>query len=361
MTEAKLVDYGNGHFEDTMQFDGVYRASKSLNLRFNNLTIDRGTDASLATNALFWNWQGNRGISVSGNFAQTDTNNNQDVKSQSYTVASPVSRDLNVATSYSEVDTSNTNVKQVKDVALSNRAAFNALGLKQMTLTAKYSSMSDQDKLQSEAVTGRVQGALGKNLVALEYSGSTNPQNSSAVSRAFSFVSDRNAKLPLHFDVLYKARNINGSDIQLVRLYNLTYNVGSSTKLTYTYSSLPEAANQVIQQQRSSGFTLSHTLTKTLSFAENYSTHYDYSQNVKTNRFTTSLTGKVDKLSALEVGYNVDVNTANGANTNAHTVRLSFDRQITNDKYFAVNALYTMDHVSSVDDTRINFDFKTRF
>jgi hypothetical protein len=231
----------------------------------------------------------------------------------------------------------------------------------QVTVTGKYSSVTDQSKLQSEAVSGRVQGFIGKNQLAVEYAGSADPKNNSAVSRSFSFISDRNEKLPLRFDVLYKARNINRSDIQLVRLYNVRWRIDRASDVTYTYSSLPEAANQVMQLVRSSGFTLARTLTPSLRFSQNYSTNFNLNQNVKTNRFVSAITGRVDRLSAMELGYLVDVNTANGANTNAHSIRLSFDRQLATDRYFAINALYTMDNVSDLNDTRVNFDFKSRF
>jgi len=361
LAEMKRVRIGDDRFENTTQLDLNYRASRTLGLRFNKLSVDRGNEPSSDTNALFWNWQMHRGLSFSGSYAATDTNNGQDVTAQSYTLSGMLTRNLNLAGTFSEISQAGANLRSTREIAISNAKPGNALGLKQVTLTTRYASVQEKGNLTSETVAGCIQGMLGRNQLAVEYGGMLDPKNNSAQTRTFSFVTDQDQKLPFHASFTYSARNTNRGALQLVRQYNLDYRMDKRTNVTYSYSSLPAAQNGQLQPLVSSAFALRRDLGKAANLTIDYTTMLNMAQRVKTNRFGALLTGKVDRLAAVQVGYSVDINTLNGANTNAHTLRLGYDRQVDNDNYVSLNTAWTMNQNGQPNELRTNVDYKVRF
>jgi hypothetical protein len=361
MAETKRIQFSDSRFENTTQVDFNMRPSKTMSLRLNHLNVDRGSEPSAMTNTLEMGLQLNKKLSFAGSYSLTQTNNGTDASAKSFSLAGQLTSNLNFKGTYSEAGVVGRNRRAGSDIAISNAKPFSFLGLRDTTMSLKYVALNDQGRKQSEAVAGAVQGKLGNNQLALEYGGSLDPKNNGAVSRAFRFISDRNEKLPVHFDILYKARNVNHGDLQLVRQYNLALRMDKSTSLAYTYSSLPEDGAGNMQPLVSSAFSLKRALGAERSFALTYTTNRDMAKHTSVRKLGAVLQSKIAKLTAVQVGYSVDMSNLNGANTNAHTVSLSFDRRINADNVVAFGAAYTMNMNGAANDVQGTVEFKTRF
>lgn len=360
MAETKRVRSTTGSFENTTQLDLNYRASRSMTFRLNHLAVDRGSDSSATTNTLTMNWQVRKNLQFSGSYALTDTNNGQDAVAKSFSLGGELIRNFNLTGTYSEAGVVGKPRRAASDISISNAKPFSFLGLTNTTLAFKYTSLNDQGRQVSEGVSGVLKANLGKNVLAFEYGGSLDPKNNSAVSRMVSFVSDRNEKLPIHFDITYKARNINRGDVQLIRNYNLSLRLDKQTDIRYSYVSLPEANGQ-IRPLMNSTFSLKRTLNSVSSFALDYSTNRDYAKRTQVRKLGALFQTKVNKLAAVQVGYSVDISNLNGQNTNGHTVSLNFDRRVSTDNVLAFGAAYTMNQNGQADDVRGTVEFRTRF
>lgn len=361
LAETRRIDFGNGKFENTTQFDVNYLASKSLRLRFNRLEIDRGADPSADTHTVEWKWQISPTMHFAGLVAETTTNNQSDVSVKSFALGGQATKNLNFTGSYSQIDQHDKNVKTTADIAVSNIKPVNALGLKEVTFTGKYAMVTDQKRLQSEGVSGKVQGLLGKNQVAVEYGGALDPKGNSAISRTVTVVSDRSEKRPFYFDLLYKARNVNRSEVKLVRRYNCALKVDRQTDLTYSYTSLPEDGNGVMQPLRSSAFALKRALGKDMNLSVDYTMAENLAQKTEVSKLGALIKGRLNPLAAVEVGYSVDIATQNGQHTDAHTVTLGYDYQLDGDNFLTLSTLYTMRRDAQPDAIQANLEFKTRF
>ncbi len=362
VSEMKRIDYGNGHFANTMQLDMNYKASKNLSLVFNHLGLDCGKDASSDMNSMQWTWQASKTMAISGTYALTTTNTNTDTAVRSLSISDTVAKNLNFKTTFAEVAVDHGNYNRQAGFSFSNAKPMNILGMKNATVTMSYAGASNAGKLQKESVGAKLQGNIGKNVLAFEYGGALDEKGNGNQARAFSFTSDRNEKLPFHFDISYKARSINGGSIQLVRKYNADLKLDKLTKLTYTYNTLPEGANNAIAQTGAEAFGLSRVLSKNMNFTLNYGKSFDTAKNTKVNKLAALLSGKTDKFSALQVGYSVDLSSVSGAATNAHTVSLGYSRNIDADHALGISTAYTMNGVAGVrDDVTTNVEFKTRF
>lgn len=361
MAETRRVSSSSGSFENTTQVDLNMRASKAMSLRLNHLAVDRGSDPSAATNTLAMAWQLSKQVKFTGSYALTQTNNGADATARSFSLGGELIRNLNLTGSYTEAGVRGQPMRSASDISIANAKPFSFLGLSNATMAFKYTALNDKGAKVSQAVSGVLNASVGKNLLAFEYGGSLDPKHNSAVSRSVSFVSDRNEKLPIHFDVLYKARNINRGDLQLTRRYNLAFHVDKLTDITYTYNSLNEVQPGNLQPLVASSFALKRSLGAAASFALDYTTNRDLAKGTQVRKLGALFQTKMNQLSAVQVGYSVDISNLNGANTNAHTVSLNFDRRVDTNNVVALGAAYTMNRNGQTDDVRGTVEFKTRF
>ena len=361
MAETKRIQFSDNRFENTTHVDLNLRPARNMSLRLNHLNIDRGSDPSATTNSIEMGIQLSKSLAFSGAYSLTDTNNGTDAAAKSFSLSGALGSNLNFKGTYSEAGVVGQNRRAASDIAISNAKPFSFLGLRDTTMTFKYIALNDKGRKQSESVAGSIQTRIGNNQLAFEYGGSLDPKNNSAVSRAIRIVSDRNEKLPLHFDILYKARNVNHGSLQLVRQYNLGLRMDKNTQLSYTYSSLPEDGAGKMRPLVSSAFSLKRAFGANTNFALSYTTNADHAKHTLVRKLGATLQTKVAKLTAVQVGYSVDISNLNGQNTNAHTVSMSFDRRISGDNVLAFGAAYTRNMNGAASDVQGTVEFKTRF
>jgi hypothetical protein len=359
LAETKRVLFSDGKYENTTHLDLNYTMGKNIVLHLNKLGIDRGADPSSDTSLLDWKWQINKGTSFNGSYATTVTNNDANATMKSFAVSSAAIKNFSVTGSYTEVS-QKTNVKTVTDVAISHAKPINVAGLKNVVFAAKYASLRDQNKQQSQNVSGKVQAMAGKNQIGLEYGSILNPNGTNAIARIITLLTDPNPKLPFHADILYKARTVNRGNVDLVRKYNASLKLDKTTNVTYNYQSLTEDAAGAMQPMKSSALAIKRNLDKNLNLSVDYTTSKKFAELTDVSKLGGSLTGKVDPLSAVEVGYSIDISNLKGQHSDAHTIRLSYDHQVNGEQFVTLSTSYR-DIRGSVDEMTANVDLKTRF
>jgi hypothetical protein len=359
--ETKRVEFGDGKYENTNTFDLNLAPTKTVGVKYNRLEIDRGADPSLDTNSIGVSAQVTKQLNVQTNLSETTTNNNNDANAVTVAVTSAISKEIAFTGSYGEVNQKDKNSRQVSDVGITTPKPVNFLGLTNATFTFKYGSLNDQSRLQSEAVSGKLTGMLGKHQLMMEYIGNLDAKRNSSFARTFSFISDRNPKAPLQFDLLYRARNINQNELALVRKYNMALNLTKRFSLTYSYSSLPEDQAGVMQPTRSQVLALRHTLSPRLSFALDYNRLQNLNQKTLVSRMGGVFTGKMDRLAAVQVGYSIDIGTLNGQHTDTHTLRLGYDRKLDADNAIVFSTEYMMNRKDRNDMLTAFVDLRRRF
>src|SRR6185369_10867516 len=102
--------------------------------------------------------------------------------------------------------------------------------------------------------------------------------------------------------------NINRSEVKLVRKYNAALKMGALTSVAYSYTSLPEDAAGNPQPNKLEVVAIRQTLSKDLKFTLDYSNTDDLVKNSSVNKLGASMNGRLDKLTAVEVGVSVDNN-----------------------------------------------------
>lgn len=361
LAETKRVDYGNSKFENTTQLDFNERINKSASIHFNKLVIDRGKDPSTDTDLLTWNWQTTKLLNFTGSYATTATNNNTDVVAKTLAVTGALNKATNLTGSITEVNQKGKPVQAISSLAMSSAKPTQIGPLKNVAWSLTYAGNHNQMKQQTENVAGKLAALVGKHQIGMEYAGSLVQNGTSNVARCLTFVSDRSDKLPIHIDMMYKARNINRGNLQLVRKYNADCRMGKGTKINYTFSSLPEDAAGNMQPTKNSVVTLQHAVSKTMTIAVNYTENQLLAQKSDISHVGGLLQGKIDPQTAVEAGYTVDVNDLAGKRTDSHTLRLGYDHQIDAEHSLTLSTTYTMYIGPTPDALMTNLEFKTRF
>jgi hypothetical protein len=365
LVERKLTETGDDKFEDIRQIGGKYGLAKNANLTFNRVDIDRGADPGAETNTIALDVKLASGLSLKGAHSETNTPDNKDASAKSIALTTDLGKELKFTGTYNQIeqkDPTVANKKAVGDVGLTTAKPVDLGVLKQAQVSFKYAALNDKQVRQSENVAGVINGMLGKHKLGLEYNGFYDPAKKQGVSRSVIFISDRNAKLPIHFDMLYKSRQVDHSSVQLVRKYNALAKIDALTNLNYSYLSLPEDAAGVMQPKMSSVLDLKRQLTKALLLSFGYTKERDDTQSRVVSKLGGGLAGKLAVNETVEVGYSVDVGTIAGTHADSHTLRLGYDRQIDGDNYVTFNCNYVMYKGSGFrDDLVTSVEFRTRF
>jgi len=359
--ETKRVAMSDGRFENTTLVDANYAVDKGLALHVKKLEIDRGDEPSSDMDMLEWKWQVLKGLAFAGMYAETRTNNDSDIVAQAFSLSGTLLPNLALAGTYTEIAQEGKPLKVSADVALSNPRPVNMGILKETSITARYGAVHDQGRKLSEAVSGKVATTVAKNQVAAEYTGMLDPKGGKAINRTLSLQTDPNPKRPLKAAILYRARNIRDDKVRLVRKYDASLRLGPRTQVAYACSSLPEDPAGNMLPVKSKSFKLVQAVNKGMSLGLDYTVQEDMARNTLVSRLGGVVNGKLDALTAVEVGYSVDVHSQGENRTDAHTLRLGYDHQVNGDNFLTVSTVYTMFRGDRPDDLLANLDFKTRF
>lgn len=275
VVDRKTVDFGNGKVENTQSFNLSSKLTKRLNLTSGLTSIDRGDDGS----------EEMRAYTLSGTLADRLA----------------MFRDVKLATSRSVED---------KQGALSKA--------------------SDALKLEANVFRG--------NFVA-EYSSAQDASGNKPMSRGLSFVSDRDEKKRLRFDVAYKTRDIGPGDPFAVRNYNVNYKLSDRTSLGYGYFSYREKQDGNVEPVGGATMNLS-TQIRRFSVAANFKQDKNYANDTERSVYGLSISGKLSYGALVEVGYSLDDQSAPGSGGKGQTIKFKYDHPVDADHFLTLTSEY---------------------
>jgi hypothetical protein len=162
--------------------------------------------------------------------------------------------------------------------------------------------------------------------------------------------------------VLYNAMNVNFGQLILSRTYSADYKLGALTSVAWTYNSLPSTPVGVVQQTKASTFAFNQQLDKTLKMNINYTMAKNVTLNTGTNMFGGGLQGNIDKLSTIQVGYNVDLShQVVGQPADTENFQLAYDTKLDSDHYLTLSTNYMTNHATSYYNLQTNVEYKSTF
>ena len=213
---------------------------EALALNYSHQIIDRGEgapDASLpvpaqptttppavpapseTTDALDFQWQATKQFAIVGGFSQRDATDNKNNDLVSIGLKGDPVKNVTVTAKFDEVHADGKNTKDVADFAFTNSKPFKLGCIDHLKITATYSSLNDQRKLQNETMAGKASWKIWKNEFLLDYGGLTKQNGEITTARVYSFTTDPNPKKWFHGGFYYKDRTmVDGTD-RLIRRF----------------------------------------------------------------------------------------------------------------------------------------------
>ncbi len=364
ISQEQLNQGSNGIWNDQNTSNILYNwaASPKFNLNSAFAMVNTNNGTSQLAHFIKIDSMVTKTLKMNANQGSTwDQNTGAIINSEGFGASSPVGRDLNVSCNYALIRQTNQPINKVLDYSLGNAKPMNILGFKSLTISANMATSINSGH-QTNQTGGKISGMFMKNLISLNYGGTLNANNTGLVSRSFEFTSDPNQKLPFHMHVLYNAMNVNFGQLILSRTYSADYKLGALTSVAWTYNSLPSTPVGVVQQTKASTFAFNQQLDKTLKMNINYTMAKNVTLNTGTNMFGGGLQGNIDKLSTIQVGYNVDLShQVVGQPADTENFQLAYDTKLDSDHYLTLSTNYMTNHATSYYNLQTNVEYKSTF
>lgn len=400
-----LLSEGNNFFEHSkVQTGDVHNLinldihpAKTMELNISQEQLNQGSNGvwnDQNTSNILYNWQAGPKFNLNSAFAMVNTNNgtsqlahfikidsmvskaltlnvNQGntwdqntgaiINSEGFGASSPVGRDLNMSCNYALIRQTNQPINKVLDYSLGNAKPMNILGLKNVVISANMATSINSGH-QTNQTGGKISGMFLKNQISLDYGGTLNANNTGLVSRSLEFTSDPNQKLPLHMHILYRSMNVNFGELILSRAYSADYKLGALTSLSWNYTTMPSTPAGIVQQTKASTFAFNQQLNKALKMNINYTTAQNLTLKSGTNMFGGNLQGNLDKLSSIQVGYNVDLNhQVVGQPADTQNFQLAYDTKLSSGNSLTLSTNYMMNRATSYYNFQTNVAYSTTF
>lgn len=291
--------------------------------------------------------------------AYNDFNN---MTTQSVALTGTISQGIQLTGKYNQTRLNGQNINSVSDFALSNSKPLNLGLIRNLTITSHYTELANQIKTQNEALTTQINGQLiGKNAFSIEYNDALLPNGQTSVFHCYTLQSDPSPKNRLHLNLMYKVMNVLGGADALVRNYQLNYALSKGSSLNYSLQTWPQQGNGPLMPLKISVFAFRQKINPMFSLALDYNSTSYMQINRLTRQLAFSLTGNLNKLSAVNVGYGYDVDTTAGAGVNAHTFSLGYNQQISAANYLNLSSQYTINKGPTPNVLEYNLSFGTQF
>ena len=294
---------------------------------------------------------------------QTDQS---DTLLQEYSVAGKVLNGLSLAAKFGTAETAGIAVGEVQELSLSPAGAKDYWMFKQTSWSFRFAQVQNADKVATETKGGKVESQILDHKVAVAYLGTLTPDGQQTIIRSFSIAGDQDPNRRLHYDLAYKARDVIGQPMMLIRRYNADWQINPTTKLTYNYFNFNEKADGSLEPVGGERIKLTTPLTKRLGLIGQWENADNYQQAIFRNTLSLGLTGKVSALGNLEASYGFDrVVTASGT-ASSRTYKLKYDYKVSEVKFITFSGRYTDWNGQhpvdpNADDIQFQLDFKTIF
>ncbi|MBI2842543.1 MAG: hypothetical protein HYX78_04005 [Armatimonadetes bacterium] len=331
VADRKIVDFGNGKFENTHSFNLSSKLSKKLNLTGGLTTIDRGDDGSEETRSYGMQW------AISGR--------------------------LNFSADVMDKTGNKSGVTAKRNYALSGILADKFAMFRDLKLTAGRYVEEKEGRLFKETNGVKLETNLLRGSFVAEYASAKDANGNDPFSRGFAFISNRDDKKRLSFGFAYKTRDLGPGDAFAVRRYNVDYKLSPRTNVTYSYFSYNEKPDGKVDPVGGTVLNLS-TMIRQFSVTANFKEDENFITRLDRKVYGLSLAGKLAYGALVEVGYSLDDLTAPGANTKARTYRVKYDHQVDTDHFLTLTGEYrTVDNPGPGmnKDLQARIDFRTLF
>lgn len=330
VADRKMVDFGNGKIENTQSYNLASRLSSAMNLVSSFVAIDRGADG--------------------GEDART------------YGLQWAISKRLNFAANSMDRNGTVAGVTANRSYTLSGIITDSFLMFSNLKITAGRSVEDRQGLLFKETNAAKIEANLLKGNFVMEYAAQMDAGRNHPLSRGFSFVSDRDEKNRIKFDIAYKSRDLGLGDPIAIRCYNLDYKLSASTILTYNHFSFREKSDGIVEPV---GGTVLKFAAKLRAFAvlANFKEEENFASGIDHDIYELGISGRLSSGALVEVGYSVDSLGNPGGHTKGHTYRAKYDQQLSPDHYLTLSSeLKTIDTGSSTQrELKSRIDFHIMF
>ncbi len=289
-------------------------------------------------------------------------NNFSNMTTQSVALTGTISQGIQLTGQFNQTRLNGQNINSVSDFALSNSKPLNLGLIRNLTISSHYTALANQIKTQNEALATQINGQLiGKNAFSIEYNDALLPNGQTTVFHCYTFHSDPSPKNRLHLNLMYKVMNVLGGADALVRNYQLNYALSKGSSLNYSLQTWPQQGNGPLLPLKISIFSFRQQINPMFNLALDYNSTNYMQINRLTRQLAFILTGNVNKLSAVNVGYGYDVDTTAGAGVNAHTFSLGYNQQVNTNNYFSLSSQYTLNKGPTPNVLEYNLSFGTMF
>ncbi len=368
--ESKNTTYEDGKYERVSNLNVHAKPVSGVAVSYTNLDVARdGDNLSENTDKVDFSWQASKQFAIIGGYAQKNVNDPKDTaktgKGNSDTVSVGLSgqpvKNITLAAKFDEQHQVSQNTRDAADISISNAKPFAFGPIQEFTLTARYASLNDQRKLQNETMTGRAAWKIWKNQFILDYSGESK-LDATTTSRLYSFATDANPKRPFHASFLYKARTMLDGQEMAIRRFTADALLAKSTRLVYTYGTLPEDEHGNIIPQTTIDIAVKHRFGAGRDFGFFYRVNDNTATKLATRSLGFEFSSQINAGSKMSLAFSFDGNRWPDRADHSHYVRLGYERKLSADNYFTLSAeIRKHDAAGVADELRGNFDFHVLF
>jgi hypothetical protein len=361
--ENKRISLLGGSYEDTSNLNVHLKPEKTVTMNFQRLDIDRDnkTTGSSAMDEFDVNWQATKQLAVVAGGSQTTTNNNTNADTVSIGLKGDPCKNLTLGAKFDEIHNT-LNTKDVADFSVSNAKPVKFGIFSNIILTAKYSSLNDQRRLQNETMTGHLTFDVRKNSFLFDYAGVTLPNGTSTINRTYSFKTDPDVKRTFHFSFFYKDKTLITGKEALVRNFTADWKLSKDTNFVYAFGTSPEDAAGNIRDINTANISLKRALKKNGTLEGFYRVDDNRMTHVLARSIGLGYDRKVSINSHLNFALSKDANATASTYDHSDHLHIGFEQTVSADRSITLSTEFRdHDQAHLQDLLQVNLDYRIRF
>jgi hypothetical protein len=213
-----------------------------------------------------------------------------------------------------------------------------------------YTMVTTSGNISSLVKMGQLEAPMMGGALILNYAGSTNATDRTAGSRTYSFVSNRDPKQRLHYNITYRTKDYGDGTSVPVRLYGLDYRLGKRGAVAATYQRNNERPDGKMDYLWGQTLKMNYDVGRGMMFGADYSYGKNWMNGQQVMRRTVSFAGKVRGNDLLQSAVTWEYN--NPGTRTLLTYRLSYNHTLNANRFIALSAEMAMadDHNAATRD-----------
>ncbi len=362
--ENRRISLLGGSYEDTSNLNLHLKPEKTLLVNFQRLDIDRGDNraaGSSAMDAVDVSWQATKQLAVVAGGSQTLTNNNTNADTVSIGLKGDPCKNLTIGAKFDEIHNT-TNTKDTADFSLSNAKPIKFGPISELIVTAKYSALNDQRRLQNETMTGHLTFKMIKNEFLFDYAGITLPNGTTTINRTYSFKTDPDVKRTFHASFFYKDKTLITGNEALVRNFTADWKLSKDTNFVYAFGTSPEDPAGNIRDINTSNISLKRQLKKNGTLEGFYRLDDNRMTHVLARSIGLGYDRKVSANSHMNIALSKDANATVGKYDHSDHLHLGFEQTLSADHFITLSTEFRDHDLQGLQQQmQVNLDYRARF